>query len=213
MKMFSEQLKAGLVFLPELGIGYYPVPQDRPYDEGYFVRYQQMADTPMGHALTQARVEMLNRHYRCGPVLDVGIGAGQFVAARADTWGYDVNPAGIEWLAQRGCWADLYAGKFPALTFWDSLEHIDDPESAVAQAQQWVFVSIPIFANGDAILQSKHFRKDEHLWYFTHAGLLRWFVEQGFTCYEYNDIESTLGREGIRSYAFRRRGEVDTPSA
>ncbi|MBS3892307.1 methyltransferase domain-containing protein [Serratia marcescens] len=207
MKMFSEQLKAGLIFLPELGIGYYPVPQDRPYDDDYFARYQQMADTPMGRALTQARVALVKRHHR-GQVLDVGIGAGQFVAARPQTLGYDVNPAGVDWLRLRARWADLYAGTFPALTFWDSLEHIDNPEIAVARAEAWVFVSIPIFANGEAILCSKHFRKDEHLWYFTHDGLLKWFGEQGFTCAEVNDDESLLGREGIRSYAFRRCGRV-----
>ncbi len=40
--------------------------------------------------------------------------------------GYDVNPVGVQWLKLRGRWIDLYtADAFPALTFWDSLEHIN----------------------------------------------------------------------------------------
>jgi len=204
MKSFSDELKNGLVWLPALGMGYFPVPKGRPYDKEYFSRYQQMSDTPMGHALTQARIQLVARHY-AGPLVDVGIGAGQFVEARPDTRGYDVNPAGIDWLKQRGRWADLYAGRYPALAFWDALEHIDRPDVAVAKAEEWVFVSVPIFTGGDAILQSRHFRKTEHLWYWTHAGLIRWFDGQGFDCIEHNTAETELGREGIGSYAFRRR--------
>ena len=204
MRTFSEQLRHGLVFLPEIGVGYYPVPRERPYDASYFARYQQMAETEMGRALTQARVDMVARHY-AGKLLDVGIGSGQFVAARQGTWGYDVNPEGIRWLKECGRYSNLYQGSWPALAFWDSLEHIDDPEGAIEQADEWVFVSIPIFSGGDDILTSRHFRKDEHLWYFTHDGLLKWFDAQGFDCAEHNDGETLLGRDGIRSYAFRRR--------
>jgi hypothetical protein len=95
-------------------------------------------------------------------------------------------------------------GDFPTLTFWDSLEHIDDPEAAVARAGQWVFVSLPVFRNAEHILMSRHYRKDEHIWYFTDEGIRRWFGVQGFVCAEHNTIESMLGRDGISSYAFRR---------
>lgn len=203
MKSFSDELNTGLVWLPALGMGYYPVPQHRPYDIHYFSRYQQMADTPMGRDLTKTRVQLVARHYN-GPVVDVGIGVGQFVEARPNTRGYDVNPAGIDWLKTRGLWADLYSDSYPALSFWDSLEHIDRPDLAVAKAEKWVFLSVPIFADGDTILASRHFRKDEHLWYWTHDGLLRWFAEQGFDLAEHNTRESELGRDGIGSYAFCR---------
>lgn len=203
MKSFYQELNSGLVFLPELGIGRYPVPKSRPYDEHYFAKYQLMADTDTGHALTQARIQLVERHYS-GAVLDVGIGAGQFVASRPDTQGFDVNPAGIAWLNQRGAYADLYAKKWLALTMWDVLEHIDEPELAVQQATEFVFVSIPIFADAGDIIRSHHFRKDEHIWYFTDEGIRGWFAEQGFTCIEQNTIECDFGRKGVASYAFRR---------
>lgn len=207
MKSFSSAIKKGLVWLPELGMGHYPVSKDnRPYDASYFERYRQMADTEMGRELTISRLWLVERHYS-GPLVDVGIGAGQFVEARPNTRGYDVNPQGVAWLNRRGLWADLYGkgNRFPALTFWDSLEHIDRPDLAVARAEKWVFVSVPIFEGAEHVLRSKHFRKTEHIWYWTHEGLVSWFEEQGFTLVEHNKKESQLGREGIISYAFSRK--------
>lgn len=63
MKSFYQELESGLVFLPELGIGRYPVPASRPYDEQYFAKYQQLADTETGRALTQSRIELVERHF------------------------------------------------------------------------------------------------------------------------------------------------------
>lgn len=203
MKRFSQEIKSGLVWLPELGMGRYPVPKTRPYDEEYFSRYQELADTDLGRELTAARIRLVARHYT-GPVLDVGIGAGQFVTARPETKGFDVNPAGVEWLKDRGAWANLYRDCYPALTFWDSLEHIDRPDVAVARAEKWVFVSVPIFSGAEHVIRSRHFRRDEHIWYWTHDGLVNWFGEQGFKLKEVNRIETDLGREGIGSYAFAR---------
>ncbi|WP_353613948.1 methyltransferase domain-containing protein [Mangrovibacter phragmitis] len=204
MKQFTHELNNGLVWLPELGMGRFPVPNYRPYDAAYFERYRQMADTEMGKTLTAARIALVGRHYN-GPVVDVGIGAGQFVEARPNTKGYDVNPAGIDWLKSRSMWADIYADRYPALTFWDSLEHIDRPDVAVEKAEQWIFVSVPIFDGAEHILRSRHYRRDEHIWYWTHEGICGWFLEQGFTLVEHNTAESELGRDGIASYAFRRK--------
>ena len=204
MKQFSSLVKNGLVWLPELGMGRYPVKRTgRPYDAEYFSRYQAMADTPMGRELTATRIKLVARHY-AGPLLDVGIGAGQFVEARPNTRGYDVNPAGVDWLNQRGLWADLYEDRYPALSFWDSLEHIDRPDVAVGRAEKWVFVSVPIFSCAEHVVRSRHFRRDEHIWYWTHDGLVAWFAEQGFELMESNGVETQLGREGIGSYAFAR---------
>ncbi len=211
MISFFNELHTGLVWLPELGMGRYPVPAERPYNYEYFARYQQMGNTDMGLALTQARINLVARHYQ-GRVLDVGIGSGQFVNERPETLGFDVNPASITWLKQQNKWLNLYDNDSPALTFWDSLEHIDDPSAAVAKATQWVFVSIPIFDGAEHILTSKHYRKDEHIWYWTHGGFIRWFAEQGFTCVEHNRIEIDLGRDEIGSYAFKRVNALLEPS-
>jgi len=205
MQWFFEKVNNELVFIPELGIGHYPVPTDnRPYGEIYFDRYVRMSSSIMGEELTKERISFVERHYT-GFLLDVGIGSGQFVESRNDTFGYDVNPSSIKWLREKQLWMDLYDRNVPAISFWDSLEHIDRPDIAVSKSSNWVFLSIPIFESGDAILHSKHFRKDEHIWYFTDYGIINWFHEQGFECREHNYNEIYIGREGIGSYAFQRR--------
>ncbi|TNV14915.1 class I SAM-dependent methyltransferase [Buttiauxella sp. B2] len=203
MKSFSDELQTGLVWLPELGMGRYPVAGSRPYDADYFTRYQDMAETSMGQQLTAARIQLVSRHYQ-GSVLDVGIGSGQFVNCYPGALGFDVNPAGVAWLHERNAYADLYANRWRALTMWDVLEHIDEPELAVQQATEFIFVSLPVFDSAEHIVSSRHYRKDEHIWYWTHDGLIKWFAEQGFSMVEHNTCESMLGREGIGSYAFKR---------
>lgn len=200
--MSPEQITEKFVWMPELGMGYYPV-EGAPYDEAYFQRYQKMADTDMGHALTKSRIDLVARHYS-GTVVDVGIGSGQFVENRPDTKGFDVNPFGIAWLVRQNKFADIYARRYDALTFWDSLEHIRNPEKAISNARKWVFVSIPVFQDFDHIFCSRHFRPDEHYWYFTPAGIISWFLSQGFVLEESNNEETRLGRDSIGSYAFRR---------
>lgn len=203
MMRFFEEVDKGFIWSPELGMGRYPVPADRPYDASYFSRYRELANTELGRKLTAARVDLVTRYHN-GMLVDVGIGAGQFVEQRSKFYGFDVNPKGIEWLKLRGRWANLYASKFPALTFWDSLEHIDRPDQAIAQAEKWVFVSVPIFESAEHVICSRHYRKDEHIWYWTHTGLVRWFEDNGFRMVEHNNVESELGRDGIGSYAFVR---------
>lgn len=202
MDAISEQVDE-LVYYPESGYGFYPVKSDGVYDESYFEKYKAYTDTPMGRALNQARLDLVARHY-AGPVVDIGIGCGDFVAAYDGAFGYDVNPAGIKWLKDNCLWADPYTAKVTAVTCWDSLEHIANPAILLNQVLGWVFVSIPIFENCEHILRSKHFRKDEHYLYFTHPGFVKYMAKHGFEMVEYNAMESFLGREDIGSYAFRR---------
>lgn len=202
---FERTLADGLVWLPEIGMGFYPVRDTQaPYDAVYFDKYRQQSQTPIGYALTAARLALTERHH-AGELIDVGIGCGQYVEARAFTLGYDVNPAGIDWLRARGAYADLYARRYEAATFWDSLEHIPDPAAAVAQIERFAFVSLPIFQNAEHCVKSKHFRRDEHIWYFEDRGIRAWFDAQGFDCVESNEMETAIGREGIGTYVFKRR--------
>ncbi|MDG0556620.1 methyltransferase domain-containing protein [Klebsiella quasipneumoniae] len=202
MRKISEIIQSELSFFPELGFGYFPVPKNRPYDERYFEKYKAMADTEMGRQLTDFRVNFVRKHHQ-GDVCDVGIGCGQFVEAY-NCSGFDVNQAGIDWLKAEGRYLDFYKHGCDALTFWDVLEHIDEPDKAIACANKWVFVSIPVFDSAEHILRSRHFRKDEHIFYFTNDGLIRWFGENGFVLVESVNTESEIGRDGITTYAFRR---------
>ena len=159
----------------------------------------------MGRRLTGSRMALVNRHWG-GPLVDIGIGCGDFVGARVATFGYDINPYAVEWLRRRALWWDPYQRACRAASMWDVLEHIPDFPALLEQIHDYVFVSLPVFDGPDHVLRSRHYRKDEHFWYFTAAGFIRLMSGLGWQCLERNDAETRLGREGIASFAFGRRG-------
>ena len=200
---FRRSLGRSLTWLPELGMGWYPV-KDQPYDDAYFGKYQTYAETEMGRALTAERVAFAAKHHH-GPLVDVGIGCGQFIEVRgAETYGYDVNPMGVRWLKERELWVNPNLGPFPAASFWDSLEHIADPRAILDRISRWAFVSLPVFRDASHVLASKHFRKDEHTWYWTEAGFIDWMQASGWLLRDRADFEVRLGREDIGTFAFER---------
>lgn len=157
----------------------------------------------------QARVDFVAQHYQ-GSLIDVGIGSGAFLDLRRrsrpmrPTFGYDVNPAGIEWLQHRRLFADPYAAPFEAASMWDVLEHVPDYPTLLANVQQWLFLSLPIFADAGHVLRSKHFKPGEHCWYFTRGGLVFAMQACGFTLVSESTVETELGREDIGTFAFKR---------
>ncbi len=189
-----------LLWSEELGMGFHPRPP-MDYSGPYFEKYQALDATPMGAALTAARVDMVQRHFD-GEVLDVGIGGGRFVIESGGK-GFDVNEEAVQWLKSRNAYADPYKG-VAAITCWDSLEHVPDPEALIRSVGEWVFVSMPVYKDQADCLKSKHFKPGEHLHYWSVRGLIGWFAKMNFGCVEINERESDLGREGITSFAFRR---------
>lgn len=203
--MINELKKNKLIWLPEIGIGFYPV-KETPYDVAYFNKYAEMAKTEIGVSLNVARVNLVNK-YTNDEVIDVGIGCGTFIESRENTKGFDVNPAGIKWLHKNKKYKDPYYGCNHA-TFWDSLEHIENPELLLEKISGYVFVSIPIFISHADVLLSKHYRKDEHFWYFTDKGFKYFMDINGFDFIESNKMETLLGRESIGTYVFRKRDDI-----
>jgi hypothetical protein len=206
--LFAQLAARRLNWLPQLGIGFLPIDAgNAPYDRDYFDRFARDAATPLGRQLMAARCDLVDRHWR-GLVVDVGIGAGAFIEARnrrrRQTMGWDVNPAGLEWLQARGLLMDPHCTPVDAIALWDVLEHIADFRSLLANVRQWVFTSLPIFSDHEHALRSKHFRPTEHYWYFTQAGLINLMQSLGFAVVEVNQDETDLGREDIVSFAFRR---------
>lgn len=201
---FPNGLMDALSWSEELGMGFHSRPA-MSYDGGYFEKYQVLDNSDMGASLTRLRVDMVERHHGddSNQVIDIGIGGGRFVTQYGG-FGYDVNPDAIEWLTDRGWFRDPYVNGAEVLTFWDSLEHIPNPEAIVARASRWVFVSMPIYSDLGDCLGSPHYKPGEHIWYWTFDGLARWFQRQGFEMYEANHMETEAGRRGIMSFAFKR---------
>jgi len=206
------------IWWDDKGYGFYPV-KDTKYDIAYFDKYRGYKTTELGQKLNQFRVDLVNQVVGDEAILDIGIGAGHFIELRQGvTLGYDVNPHGVDWLMERDLYCNPYRPyleycpwgmnnpekKIDHMSFWDSLEHIKNPEEIISIVGKMAFLSIPIFEGEKHALKSKHFRPDEHYWYFTRNGLVRWFEEQGFKLVEESDEETKLGREDIGTYVFER---------
>lgn len=201
-----------LVWMPERGVGYFEVVGE-PYDAAYFENYAALADTDVGLALNRHRAALVMRHTGGDMrLLDVGIGAGTFLSrwnsgsyGKEDGRGFDVNPAGVEWLQGRGWWGDLYGGDlWPVVTFWDALEHIREPGAALDRVGALAFVAVPIFRDADHVLQSRHFKPSEHYWYWTRAGFLAFAAGCGFAVVDIVATETALGRDDVETFVLRR---------
>ena len=208
MTLKEELEQDRLIWWPEIGVGYYPVKDGiEPYNQHYFDRFGEQAQSDIGKKLMRARCAMVERHYQ-SELLDIGIGSGAFIEERqnwrGETYGYDVNPAGVEWLKSRNLYRDPFAKNYPAMSFWDVLEHIEDFRALLERIRRYLFVSLPIFKNGEHACKSKHFRPDEHYWYFTSDGFVNVIQSIGFKLIEENNIETQLGRVDIGSFAFER---------
>jgi len=196
-----------LQWFPELGLGYYPV-TDSPYDADYWDKYVKYADTDLGRQIAKDRIAFVDR-FHSGPVVDIGIGCGDFITKRNEwagggTFGFDINPVGVQWLKRNEIYCNPYEQPVFAATFWDVIEHIHDHGPLLKNITGFVFMSVPIFTGPDDVMQSKHFRKDEHCWYWTQKGLEHYMAGFGFTLVGESDFETRLGRESIGSYAFKR---------
>lgn len=164
-----------------------------------------MDESPTGAKLTEARIDWVKAHVGKRPptLCDVGVGGGRFVQ-ECDVLGFDVNPSAVEWLKKSSRWIDPYRTSVNSATFWDSLEHIADPAPLLENVREWAFISAPIYKDCEHVLRSKHFRKDEHCWYWTRAGLVKFMQVYGFEFVSVSIIEQNSGREDIETFSFRR---------
>lgn len=201
----QQTLPAGLnntfLWSEELGYGWHTAPAMN-YDSGYFAHYQKLDATPMGAALTKARIELVSKYTTPSYGCDIGIGGGRYVS-ESNGFGFDVCADAVNWLMDNGRLAEQQYG-LQVATCWDSLEHIPEPEKLLARVREWLFVSMPIYRDMQDVLASKHYKPGEHLHYWTLAGFIAWCERQGFEVQEINHAEDELGREGITSFAFRR---------
>ena len=191
-----------IVWRDDLGIGYLPS-NGFSYGADYWETYQQYAAGSIGERLTLFREEFVKRHVDPSTVCDIGIGSGQFIK-HVGAKGFDINPYARFWLEQNGLFADPYEEKFSAFTFWDVLEHFDDPTLILLKTDK-VFMSVPIHTNFRACIESKHLKPNEHIWHFTDRGVKFFMQHFGFEAVDQDDGEIRAGRESIMSYFFRRR--------
>lgn len=212
MDRFIQELPAetdgDLALCPSSGVAYQlDMRADRvPYDGAYFDKCAGYQDQAIAKAINAGRVALVNKYCGTARVLDVGIGCGEFIRNRPNTFGVDVNPRAIEWLRERNLFEPDLA-LFWAFTFWDVLEHVEDPEADYFRHMSrgaMVFVSLPIFEDLRRIRESRHYRPGEHLYYWTLPGFTDWMAMHGFQLLRRQTFEMDAGRDSIHTFAFKR---------
>lgn len=199
--VFSEDLMMceGVIYQKDMT-------QSVRYDVDYFEKYIKYEDTNISLKLNECRTTLTESYCSC--ILDIGIGSGEFIKkSKIKVFGYDINPHGVQWLQERSLFVDPYKEmpeNIQGISLWDTLEHIPEPHLLwqTLRSGQYVFVSIPIFQDLHAVKENKHFRPNEHYYYFSFSGFITYMKDSGFNFIESNNNETQAGREGIWTFAF-----------
>jgi SAM-dependent methyltransferase len=150
------------------------------------------------------KVRLVERYVPGGRILDVGCGDGKFLWALAperwERFGVERSVEAVTLLRQRMPGlnlvagdihsAELIPGRFDALTFWHVLEHLPDPEAALARAAMllrpggWILVSLPCMDSLQALLfRGCWYGFDDvprHLHHFSGKSLVMLLTRTGF---------------------------------
>lgn len=212
IKRFDCVADADLMLCEKRGIAYQKfMAQGRvEYDADYFKKVEAYDGTTVAGAVNAGRCAMLKRHLEAGgSVIDWGAGSGAFLrdamVAGFSAKGYDVNLQALQRLMDKG-WLSQDPYLFDAVTLWDTVEHMEQPEAVFRSVKKGalLFASIPVFEDLRKIRESKHYRPGEHLYYWTAQGFINWMALYGFRLLEQSNHEIEAGRDSIGAFAFRR---------
>lgn len=182
------------------------------YGKDYYYKYVKYENTDIGKKLNAYRLEFVKKWQSKGSILDIGVGSGTFLKAASKYYvnasGYDINPYSILWLNNNNMYFDIYKYdiNFNTITFWDSLEHIKDPQIILDKIKigTRIFISLPIFDDINNVKASKHYRPNEHYYYFDNNGLIKWLRRHSFKLITCSNLEIRAGREDIKTYLFEK---------
>tara|TARA_R110000803_G_scaffold90465_1_gene157866 strand:- start:14332 stop:14925 length:594 start_codon:yes stop_codon:yes gene_type:complete len=179
--------------------------------EDYYDIYEDLEDSPTTDLLCKIRHDLVSRYCAGLDILDFGIGNGAFIERDPflrGILGFDVDVKSIALLKRTGLWKDFYdldSINPEVITFWDSLEHLPNIDEVLSLCPKFVVCSLPIFYERAEVFASKHFKPNEHIWYFSPTGLIEFMRERGFMCHWHGDLEGLAGRQGIFSFVFERK--------
>jgi SAM-dependent methyltransferase len=177
-------------------------------------------------ATSLARSELARRVPPPARVLDVGCGAGDFMAVAQglgyEVEGIDISPASAEICRSRGLDAragnfltEHFSGKFDLITMWDVVEHLRDPGSFLDRARTlltpngYLFAKIPGFGGLSVNLSNLWPRAartllgaPNHVQFFDRVSLAKLMSRKGF---EPEWIDGGRARSGTSGGSIKRR--------
>jgi hypothetical protein len=170
------------------------------YDEFYLKHYKNMG------SLLQP-TSMLRLGYIIGSIgkiptslLDVGYGNAAFLNSSRPLipklYGNDVArqllPDGVEYVE------DIMEEKYDVITFFDSLEHMEDIEFVKDLKCNYICVSLPWchYFNDEWFESWKHRKPDEHLWHFNKGSLEKFMTRMGYETIDICNLEDATRDNG-----------------
>lgn len=129
-------------------------------------------------------------------ILDVGYGDGSFLKVCNDIipecYGYDISTYPVP----DGCKiaSSMTEDSYDVITFFDSLEHLENIEFVKDLKCQAVCITVPHCHNiNDEWFENwKHRKPNEHLWHFNYKSLTLFMERMGFVLVSSNNIEDTI---------------------
>lgn len=159
-----------------------------------------------------------------GRLLDFGCGSGRVVQQAVnrgwDAWGCDLAPGAG---GRRLTAFEAVRRKWDTVTFFDSLEHVANPDGLVrALSPRVVMVSVPWCHrpdDADWFMAWKHRRPGEHLWHWGRETLDQFFARLGYRPLMHSSFEDEFRphpdqREpNILTAVYHAPGSQSTPAA
>ena len=191
------------------GWAYQNNPQEFEYSKEYWDKYIAYEKNEVSTPLNNFRKSITQKY--AYNIMDVGIGSGLFIktVSARKKFGYDINRYAIQWLKAANIYHDPFKNDNSIIngwTFWDSIEHMENPSDiiSVIPHQAVLIFSLPIFDKIEKVQMSKHYRPNEHLYYFTTNGFIKFLEDSDCTVIEIRTDETKIGRENILTFVARK---------
>ena len=189
-------------------------PDPSIYDRSYEIKYSRYERTETGRAIQELRSTLVRRHVDGGGLLDFGCGVGSFIKHLSNgnhfsPVGFDINPY------TAFCDVATLLDKYRIVTFWDSIEHIENPVRLIkGLGAEWVFACTPSIDGWERprreLTEWRHYMPSEHCHYFNEKSLRCLMTKAGYMVVETNYDESVYrhggGPKNILSCAARKAG-------
>lgn len=178
-------------------------PDPSIYDRSYEIKYSRYESTVIGEQIQAERNRIVTKHLPDTNyvlrLLDLGCGVGTFVRKsdlpKVELFGFDINPYGDY------CDIAVLRNNYDILTFWDSLEHLEDPGRIINGFNpELVFVCTPsvddFHLSTKHLTQWRHYMPQEHCHYFSSNSIIRLFNACEYDVREINYNESKYRKGG-----------------
>ncbi len=176
------------------------------YDDEYLLHYKLYKRTEFSKLLQKARWDFIGKNIKSfKSILDYGCGSDAFLVEATDCMKdqcnlYSYDPYFMQdhkFLCER---------KLDITTFFDSLEHMNRLDIISLLNSRYIVISIPILEKNQQLFEWKHFRPNEHIWYFTEDALIKLMtIKFNYKFILKDDFETQLGRDCILTFLFEKR--------